>query len=146
MTIDPPKFQPHGASRFERRGQILILRSEGPFNAEHIQSLAPAFREFGADLKRGGPWATINVISASMMVTPEGLAMLRASAQWTHDQLGRVAAAYVAMPGAEGRVIMEASILASCAGIMPIDIFDDVESAEAWALERVAEARRSGSD
>jgi hypothetical protein len=141
VSIDPPKFQPHGASRFERRGQVLILRSQGPFNAEHIQSLAPAFREYGGALKRDGPWATINVISTSMMVTPEGLAMLRASAQWTHDQLGRVAAAYVALPGAEGRFIMEAGIRASCAGIMPLEIFDDVDAAEAWALERIAEAR-----
>lgn len=146
MSIGPPKFQPHGASRFERRGQVLILRSQGPFNAEHIQSLAPAFREYGAQLQREGPWGTINVISGSMMVTPEGLAMLRASAQWTHDQLGRVAAAYVAVPGVEGRVIMDSRIRASCAGIMPIDIFDDLERAEAWVLAQIDAAKRARSD
>jgi hypothetical protein len=141
VSIERPRFQPHGASRFDRRGQVLILRSQGPFNAEHIQSLAPAFREYGGQLQREGPWATINVIGGSMMVTPEGLAMLRASAQWTHDQLGRVAAAYVALPGVEGRVIMESRIRASCDGIMPLEIFEDVESAERWALERIADAR-----
>lgn len=141
MSLDPPKFAPHGASRFEVRGQVLVLRSTGPFNAEHIQSLAPAFREFGGALQRQGPWATINVIAGSMMVTPEGLAMLRASAQWTHDHLGRVAAAYVAERGVEGRVIMEARLRGSTAGIIPIEIFERFEDAEAWALEQVAAAR-----
>lgn len=137
MTLEEPKFRPHGVSHFEEHGQVLVLRSEGPFNAEHIQSLAPAFREHGGRLQQRGPWATINVVTRSLLSTPEAVEMLRKSAQWTHDHLGRVAAAYVATREVEGRLIMLGEIRGSCAGIMPIEIFEEFAPAEAWALEQI---------
>jgi|CXWL01.1.fsa_nt_gi hypothetical protein len=142
MTLEPPKFRPHGASEFEVRGQVLVLTSQGPFNAEHIQSLAPRFREYGAALQQTGPWATINVVTKSVLSTPEGIEMLRRSAQWTHDHLGRVAAAYVVAREVEGRLIMLPEIRRSCDGIMPIEFFEQFEPAEAWALARISEAVR----
>jgi len=146
MTWDQPKFQPHGVSEFEARGQVLVLRSQGPFNAEHIQSLAPAFREFGGRLQQAGPWATINLVTRSLLSTPEAVEMLRRSAQWTHDHLGRVAAAYVVGREVEGRMIMLAEVRRSCAGIMPIEIFFELAPAQAWALEQIAAANASAAD
>jgi|GEM_PF-6041986 len=67
MKLYPSKFQPHSVSHFEVRGLILVSRSEGPFNAEHIQSLVPAFRELGAALKQRGPCATVNVVEGSIL-------------------------------------------------------------------------------
>lgn len=140
MTWEAPKFRPHGASQFEARGQTLVLHSQGPFNAEHVQSLAPAFREFGGALQKNGPWATINVVTRSLLSTPEGIDMLRRSAQWTLEHLGRVAAAYVIAMDVEGRFIMLPEIRRSCEGIMPIEIFESLAPAEEWALARIAAA------
>jgi hypothetical protein len=146
MPLEPPKFVPHGVSRFEVRGQVLVLYSQGPFNAEHIQSLVPEFRRLAVPLQQQGPWATINVISRSMMLTPEALELMRESARWTHDHLGRIAAGYVIGPEVEGRLIMEAGLRASCTDIMPLEIFEDFAAAEAWALEQIAAAaQRSGN-
>ena len=124
---------------------MLVLRSEGPFNAEHIQSLAPAFREHGGRLQQRGPWATVNVVTRSLLSTPEGIEMLRKSAQWTHDHLGRAAAAYVVAQNVEGRLIMLGEIRGACTGIMPIEIFEEFAPAEAWALVQIDEANESRS-
>ncbi len=140
MTLDPPKFRPHGASDFEVRGQILVLRSQGPFNEEHIQSLAPAFRQLGAALQKNGPWATINMVERSILATPEAIAMLRRSIRWTHDELGRIAAAYVADHQVEGSMIMLPELRQSCLDIMPMELFEDFRSAEIWALTQISNA------
>ena len=85
----PSDFVAHGSSRFEARGQVLILHSVGPFNAEHILSLAEPFRYWAARLRQDGPWASVNVVTASAMCTPEAIQALRVSAQRSFDLLGR---------------------------------------------------------
>jgi hypothetical protein len=139
---DPPRFPGHGASRFERRGQVLLLFSEGPFNAEHIQSLVPEFQTLGEALSRDGPWASVNVVTRSIISTPDAVDMLRKSAEWTRDAYHRVAAGYVAGPDVEGRAIM-LPILRQCyAGVMPVGIFHELEEGMAWAQAQIAAAVR----
>lgn len=132
MTLPPPKFAPHGESQFEVRGQILILKSTGPFNAEHISSLYTVFNQYAAELQPRGPWATVNIVYRSVMATPEAVEMLRRSAEVTHRLLGRAVACYVMGPEVEGRRLMESAVRASCAGIMPLEIFETLEPALDW--------------
>lgn len=141
MTDPSQKFAPHGSSRFEVRDCLLLLYSEGPFNAEHIYSLAPAFREHAGPLAERGPWATINIVDVSIMSSPEGVEAMRRSAQWTRDALGRSAAAYVVAPGVEGRKMMEPLLLQACGDIFPVRFFAELAEAEQWAREQVAQAR-----
>lgn len=137
MPLPPPKFTPHGDSQFEVRGQILILHSTGPFNAEHIFSLGAPFKHYAARLQPQGPWATVNVVHDSVMATPEAVEALRTSAELTHRLLGRAAACYVLSPELEGRRLMDAPIRASCAGIMPLEIFESLPPALAWAQDQL---------
>lgn len=140
VESQPTTFVAHGSSRLESRGQVLILHSAGPFNAEHIRSLAEPFRSWAAKLQPGGAWATINVVRHSAMCTPEAIEALRLSAERSRQHLGRVAAAYVITPEVEGRRLMEPALRGSCAGIMPMEIFADLASALAWAEAQVASA------
>lgn len=137
--LQSPAFPPHGSSRFERRGQLLLLHSQGPFNAEHIQSLVSGFRLHAAELKPCGPWASINIVSGSIMATPEAIEALRRSALWAYQELGRVAIAYVVATEVEGRGLMTPPIQASGQGVVPVGLFPDYAAAEAWALQRLAE-------
>lgn len=139
------QFPPHGSTRFEARGQLLLLYSSGPFNAEHVKSLVPAFQAHAGPLSRNGPWATINIIRDSVMTTPECIDAMRRSAIWTRDTLGRVAAAYAIAEDVEGRRLMEPLLVAACDDIIPTRFFLDLDSASAWAQRQVEAARtRSG--
>jgi len=142
-TMDPqqPRFAPHGSSRFALRGQILMLYSEGPFNAEHIVSLAPAFREVAAELAPQGPWVSLNIVSRSIMSTPDAIDALRRSAEVSRDQWGRIGAGYVAPADIEGRRLMEPKIRAACADILPTEFFETLEPGLAWAETLLAAAR-----
>jgi len=139
--LPPPAFPPHGSSRFERRGQLLLLHSQGPFNAEHIQSLVAEFRKHAAVLKPAGPWASINLVTRSTMTTPDALEALRRSALWARDELGRCAIAYVIADDVEGRMLMLPAIRASADGIVPLGVFTDYTAAEAWALQEIGRLR-----
>jgi hypothetical protein len=129
----PPKFPGHGASRFERRGQVLLLYSEGPFNAEHIQTLAPHFVEHGQALAQGGAWATINVVTRSILLTPDAVDMLRRSAEWTRDEYLRVAAGYVVAPEVEGRSIVLPILYECYREVFPVEMFTELDPAMVWA-------------
>lgn len=119
---------------------MLLLYSRGPFNAEHIQSLVASFREHAAALKPRGPWASINLVTGSIMATPEAIEALRRSALWAHQELGRVAIAYAVAEDVEGRVLMAPSILESGQGVVPVGLFRSYAEAEAWALQQLAPA------
>ena len=132
------QFIPHGSSAFEIKGRILILRSRGPFNAEHVRSTAPSFVRAAEQLKPLGPWATINVIFESLLGTPEALEAMRGSALFTRDELGRCCAAYVADEQVEGRSLMMPALRRSCDGVIPIEFFLDLDSAETWCRQQIA--------
>jgi hypothetical protein len=138
---DPPRFPGHGSTRFERRGQVLLMHSEGPFNGEHIQSLAPHFMAYGKAMAECGPWATVNVVTGSALITPEAAEMLRRSGAWTRDAFNRVGAGYVVAPEVEGRAIV-IPILEQCyAGVLATAVHADLASALAWAEGLIEQAR-----
>lgn len=142
MTLHPRQFLPHGTTRVERRGRVLLMYSEGPFNAEHVASLAPAFREHALELAPGGHWLTINVVHSSIMATPDALATLARSAVDTRA-LGRIGIGYVVSPEVEGYRLMQTLILAATEPVLPTRFFTTLEPALAWAEELLAEARGS---
>ena len=80
------------------------------------------------------------------MCTPEAIQALRVSAQRSFDLLGRVAMGYVIDLDVEGRRVMEPALRGSCAGIMPLEIFETVDPAVAWAELRIAAARATPDD
>ncbi len=137
LKPEAPKFAPHGRSQCERRGQLLLLHSQGPFNAEHVQAVAPMLRAHGTQLATDGPWASINIVSASMLATPEAIEMMRRSAEWSRVELGRVASAFVAGADVEGREIMQIKLRDCYSGVMPVGFFASYADAEAWALEQI---------
>jgi hypothetical protein len=133
MDDTTPLFAPHGSSRFERRGQVLLLYSQGPFNAEHILSLAPRFRAHAAVMAPQGPWVTLNIVSRSMMGPPDSIEALGRSAAWSRAELGRIGAGYVADATVEGRRLMIPLIRRACEPHLATGFFEDIDSGLAWA-------------
>lgn len=132
MNGGPASFVPHGSTRFERRGQILLLHSEGPFNAEHIASLGPAFREHAALMAPHGPWVSINLVRGSLMTPPDAIAALTHSAAASRN-LGRIGIGYVVSPDIEGYRVMRPLILRASEPVLPTRFFEELVSAFAWA-------------
>lgn len=133
MTGGLPAFVPHGTTRFERRGQVLLLHSEGPFNAEHIASLAGAFREYAALMTPQGPWVSLNLVRGSLMATPDAINALTHSATLSRDHLGRIGIGYVVTPDTEGYRVMMPLILRASDSVLPTRFFEDLDAGMAWA-------------
>lgn len=136
MSDSPLQFSPHGSSRFELRGRILLLYSEGPFNAEHVRSTATAFRDTAQRLGAGVPWVTVNIVTRSMMCTPDALDAMRNSARLTRP-LGRIAAGYVVTADVEGRGLMRPLLEQACADVMAVAFFIELEPALGWAQQQL---------
>lgn len=137
-------FSPHGTTRFERRGQVLLLHSEGPFNAEHIASLVPQFREHAARLAPDGPWVSINVISRSLMTPPDVLEALTRNARWSRDELGRIGIAYVATEDVEGYRVMMPLMRRASDPVLPTRFFTTLDEALHWAQSLLDAAAAAG--
>ena len=130
-------FVPHGSTRFERRGQVLLLHSEGPFNAEHIASLGPAFRDHAMVMAPSGPWVTLNIVRGSLMATPDAIAALTQSATVSRA-LGRIGAGYVVSPDVEGYRVMRPLVLQASEPVLPTCFFESFDPAWDWATTLLA--------
>ncbi|MBD8525108.1 hypothetical protein [Pseudomarimonas arenosa] len=140
-----PQFAPHGSSIFEFDNQVLLLRSRGPFNAEHVRAVMAAYESAAERMRQGGPWATINVIFESMLLTADGIEAMGESAQRSRE-LGRCAAAYVVPQEVEGRSMIISALQKVCAGVLPIAFFTELDDARSWCAQQIAGAQASQPD
>lgn len=136
-----PQFAPHGSSIFEFKDQIVILRSRGPFNVEHVHAVVAAYRKAAESLRQNGPWATINIIHESMLLTAEGVTAMGESARLSRE-LGRCAAAYVVDESVEGYNLIMPALRKVCADLLPIEAFPDLPQAQAWCQQQIELARQ----
>jgi hypothetical protein len=139
MNGDLPQFLPHGSTRFERRGQVLLLHSEGPFNAEHVVALGPRFREQAAIMAPGGPWVSVNLVRGSILTPPDALAALTRSAEASRG-LGRIGIGYVVDPAVEGYRVMRPLILLASESVLPTRFFEELDAGLRWAEGLLATA------
>lgn len=143
--ITPSQFAAHGRVEMFFDGDILNYEASGPFNRELFESLALAQLEFLSTSSHDGPWASICLVSTSMLTSPEGLAryeeMIRAPKP---DRFTPVATAFVVPPEVEGGKLMQPLLSAIFVRVgRPFRWFENMAQAKAWVGVQI-EAARAG--
>jgi len=143
------QYPVHGRVVQRRVGQIMVADLHGPWNLECMQDAVRRANPVIDDMLRTGPVGIIIVVHDSMLGTSDSLDDIRReSAQRSED--GRIAVAWVAHPGIEGRELMVSVLEEVYRGTLPMRIFPDYDSAERWISSfiesppRAAALARSG--
>ena len=132
-------FKPHGSVRVWSEGPLLISAFQGPWNYElgeqWMKLVTPAAVALGAR----GPFASLAIISGSVLSSPETLVLLRKVTR-AGRATGMVANAHVVASDVEGACFAASIYAPVFEGLVPHRCFDDVESARAWLLAHLAQA------
>ena len=131
-------FPPHGKLDIRVDGRILVLRAEGPWNAE-LTRLYTELVEKHINALAGQPWALLGFVVNEGIHTPDSYA-IQLQAVREHRQKGRVATAVVfERLDSEQFVRIVFDKLYNEAG-EPHAFFDNEAAACAWLEERLREA------
>ncbi len=132
--LQTSQFNAHGLVNIWQDGAIVYYEATGPFNAELVDLLAIAQRDFLAAAKPSGLWASICTMHSSAMTSPEGIARYAAILSVPKPaSLTPVATAFVMGPEVEGYRIMSQHYRNIFDNMgRPFQIFDTLEEAKAW--------------
>lgn len=141
--LQTSQFNAHGVVDIWQEGALIHYEATGPFNAELIDSLAIAQRDFLLAAKLSGAWISICTLRNSAMTSPEAIARYAAiMAAPKPDGMVPIATAFVMAPEVEGSLIMAAHYTRIYKDIGRVfQIFRSLPEAEAWAQELLAQAR-----
>ena len=136
--MDHSKFRPHGALSVNTEGRVLVMRAQGPWNAEFSQLYGETVQAKEQELS-GAPWVLLGIVSDEGVHPPDSFAVqleiIRA-----HQKQGRVGTAiifrYQDSPLIARRVFEK---LYNEAG-EPHAFFDDEAAARQWLSERLIAA------
>lgn len=133
-----PLFRPHGAISVNTEDRILIVRAQGPWNAE-LSQLYGEMVQSQVQALAGAPWAVLGVISREGVHTPDSYSV-QVDIIREHHALGRVASAivfhYFDSPQIARRVFAKMYSEAEEAH----EFFEDEESARHWLSEQLRAA------
>lgn len=137
-------LRPHGERKIWTEGRIFFSRNVGPFNLELLQHATEESRRERIRLTNSGPWATIAIISKSVMFTPDALDMVRSNMSDPKRNGNLVATAFVVPSGTEGRVFCEDLFtpIYALAGAA-FRVFDTLEPAKIWVTEMIGLAEEN---
>ncbi len=128
------QFHAHGVVDIWQDGPVIHYRATGPFNAELIDLLAIAQRDFLLAARPQGAWASICTLVGSAMTSPEAIARYAAlMASPKPNNMVPAATAFVVGPEIEGGRIMATHYRRIYQDIgRPFQIFDTLDEATAW--------------
>lgn len=138
------RFAQHGLVEIWMEGDVIYYEATGPFNAELVDSLAIAQRDFLLAVQPSGLWVSICTVLVSAMTSPEGIARYAAiMAAPKPNNMVPIATAFVLAPEVEGSAIMAPHYAKIYQDIhRTFRIFKTLPEAQAWAHELLAQARR----
>ena len=122
----------------------MHYEATGPFNAELVDSLAIAQRDFLLAANPSGLWVSICTVLVSAMTSPEAIARYAAiMAAPKPNNMVPIATAFVLAPEVEGNAIMTPHYVRIYQDInRTFQIFKTLPEAQAWAQEQLNKARR----
>lgn len=134
-----PAFAPHGHYEAHIEGALLLARTQGNWNAEMHRKSADISGPLIRQLNVVGPWAYLVEIVDTLVYQQQVLDMAGA---WVRLPLAsRLAgAAWVMSPRLEGYGLLMPRYRAAYGGAIPCEVFNEVDAARAWLLQRVAGA------
>ena len=128
------QFHAHGVVDIWQDGSLIHYRATGPFNAELIDLLAIAQRDFLLAAKPSGAWGRICTVVGSAMTSPDAIARYTAlMAAPKPPHMVPAVTAFVVGPEVEGNRIMATHYRRIFQEIgRPFQIFETLEEATAW--------------
>ena len=143
--VENTRFAQHGLVEIWMEGDVMYYEATGPFNAELVDSLAIAQRDFLLSAKPSGLWVSICTVLVSAMTSPEGIARYAAiMAAPKPDNMVPIATAFVLSPEVEGGAILAPHYARIYKDInRTFQIFRTLPEAQAWAQELLAQARHN---
>jgi hypothetical protein len=140
-------FKPHGMVDIWMEGQIMVYRAQGPFNAELVDALAIAQRDYLLETRPQGAWVSMCIMRDNAMTSPEGLkryAELMAGPK--PDNMVPIATAFVIAPEVEGCRIMAPLYARVYTDIgRTFGMFETLTQACTWAQTLIDQANAGNS-
>ncbi len=132
-----PGFRVHGSISTRIEGRMIVSDITGPWNRELVEYWALQTYHDALKLSESGPWVALGNFLESMMCTPDALDSIRRTVQYSVVKLRCVGYAIVADASVEGRDLLAPTFAAIYEGLVPYQMFDDIEAARAWSLAQL---------
>ncbi|MCG8635080.1 MAG: hypothetical protein MI863_14695 [Desulfobacterales bacterium] len=72
----------HGEHRYERRGNVLVVKASGPWNSEADERFADTSKEYIRKWFPGTEWAMLVHLNGQGIYTPESMCLLKNLHTW----------------------------------------------------------------
>jgi len=125
----------HGQSRIERKGNLLIIDSKGPFNLPFVQAYNKEIDTFISQMPT--VWGQIVTTNENFLLTPEAEEGIKGACK-SRKERGCCVSAIIFPEGTSGFVtITQMTRVYSYAGI-EFEFFTDYQLAEQWVIAKLA--------
>jgi hypothetical protein len=125
-------FPRHGEFRIQVDGRIVRSELVGPWNIETARDYIRQLDMVVEHELTGQRWASLVVCLQSILFPLDMIAPLRASIQARVAKTNQAAVAMVVAPEVEGYRVLHPTIRRIYDGLIPFEIFDTLEDAQAW--------------
>ena len=132
------EFAPHGECTVSIEDRLLLTRVSGPWNRELVELWAADALQGAQQLSVQGRWAMLVIVSQSMLSTADAVVALGKSIRQLLAQSHPIASVLVAVPGTEGRGMVNSGLERMHHGMTPVRFFDSETEARAWLAEQLA--------
>ena len=119
---------------------MLLTRVSGPWNRELVELWAADALQGAQQLSVQWRWAMLVIVSQSMLSTADAVVALGKSIRQLLAQSHPIASVYVAVPGTEGRGMVNSGLERMHHGMVPVRFFDSETEARAWLAEQLAQS------
>ncbi len=135
--MNHPIFKPHGISSVRTQGQLIISEVWGPWNIEKIMQWGQEYERFALELCKNGPTGTVSLFRGSVLTSPDALAILEKMARHSVKHHRLAATALVVDASVEGSVLVKSLFGYLYAGVMPFQIFPEMDEAVAFVQAHI---------
>lgn len=134
------RYRPHGTTRIQVEGQMLVTDLVGPFNLDCYQLWALQALPALAEMARRGPTISLVRFAESALTQPELLPRMQQATREAVATLGLVAIAFIIPPAIEAAFLARQVYGPLHEGVIAFRVFDDEVSARVWLAERLSAA------
>ena len=125
----------HGDSRIQRKGNLLVIDSKGPFNLPFVQAYNKEIDSFISQMPAA--WGQVVTTNDTFLLTPEAEEGIKRACK-SRKERGCCVSAIIFPEGSSGFVtITQMTRVYGYAGI-EFDFFTDYQLAEQWVISTLA--------
>ena len=143
MTTRTMIFPAHGDFKAHIAGNTVISEVQGPWNMQLLQDWAVAVTPLYSQLGQIGVCAGISIHTNSVLTQPECITHHRALTEFAVEHYNFAACASVITADVEGSKLAKTLLSPIFAGIVPYEVFPDLNSAQKWVNLQLEQQRKS---